>query len=304
MGNVETRLVVTATPLKEAIVGGVARTLWILLAAVALVLVVACANVANLFLVRSEARQRDVAVRRALGASRASIARYFLVESVLLSIAGGAIGLVIASGAVRLLVDFGPSTLPRLQEVRLDAVALAFTFVLSLLSGVAFGTIPLWRGTQLATSLHESGRSNTASRGRHRARHLLMGAQIALALVLLVSSGLMIRSFQNLRAVDPGFDATSALTFSVGLPDRDYRTQGAVVAAHHAMIERLSALPGVTAVSASTPAARRRMSRTVRVQGRTYLTAQFHRSHCFAPSQVPTSRRWGSGSSRPQHRSW
>jgi predicted permease len=272
LGNAETRLVVTPTPLKEAIIGSVARALWILLASVGLVLVVACANVANLFLVRSEARQRDVAVRRALGASGASIARYFLAESVLLSITGGAIGLVIASGAVRLLVGFGPSTLPRLEEVRLDGVALAFTFVSSLLSGVAFGAIPLWRGTQLAASLHESGRSNTASRGRHRARHLLMGAQIALALVLLVSSGLMIRSFQRLRAVDPGFNATSALTFTIGLPERDYRSPAAAVAAHHAILDRLSSLPGVTAVSASTclPLTGGCSGNTVRVEGRVF----------------------------------
>jgi predicted permease len=269
-GNLETRLIVTARTLKEAIIGNVAGTLWILLAAVGLVLVVACANVANLFLVRSEARQREIAVRRALGASRAGIAHYFLAESVLLSIAGGAVGLVIASGAVRLLVRLGPATLPRLEEVQLDGVALAFTFVLSLLAGVAFGAIPLWRGTQLAASLHESGRSNTASRGRHRARHLLMGAQIALALVLLVSSGLMVRSFQRLRAVDPGFNAASALTFSIGLPERDYRSPAAAVAAHHAILDGLAALPGVTAVSTSTclPLSGGCSGNTVRVEGR------------------------------------
>jgi predicted permease len=272
LGNVETRLVVTATPLKEAVIGGVARALWILLAAVGLVLLVACANVANLFLVRAEARQREVAVRRALGAGRFAIARYFLAESVLLSIAGGAIGVALAWGAVRLLVSVGPATLPRLEEVRVDAVTLVFTFALSLLAACMFGVMPLWRRSELAVSLHDGGRGNTASRGRHRVRHLLMGAQIALALVLLVSSGLMIRSFQNLRAVDPGFDATSALTFSVGLPERDYRTVGAAVAAHHAMIDRLSALPGVRAVSASTclPLAGGCSGNTLRVQGRTY----------------------------------
>jgi putative ABC transport system permease protein len=271
-GNVETRLIVTARTLKEATIGGIARTLWILLASVGLVLVVACANVANLFLVRSDARQRDVAVRRALGASRLGIARYFLAESVLLSIAGGAIGLVLAWGAVRLLVAFGPATLPRLEEVRLDGVALAFTFALSMSAGCAFGTIPLWRGRQLAASLHESGRSNSASRGRHRIRHLLMGAQIALALVLLVASGLMVRSFQKLRAVAPGFDATSALTFTIGLPDRDYPTRGSAVAAHHAILDRLSPLPGVTAVAASTclPLTGGCSGNTVRVEGRTY----------------------------------
>jgi putative ABC transport system permease protein len=259
-----------AVTLKEATVGSVARALWILFASVGVVLLVACANVANLFLVRSDARQREVAVRRALGAGRLGIARYFLTESVLLSIAGGVIGLTLASGAIRLLVAFGPATLPRLREIRLDGVALAFTVTLSLLAGLTFGAIPVLRGAPLAASLHESGRGSTASRGRHRARHLLMAGQIALALMLLVSSGLMVRSFQKLRAMDPGFDAASALTFRVGLPDREYPSRGAAVAAHHAMLDRLSTLPGVTAVSASTclPLGGLCFGNTLRVEGR------------------------------------
>ena len=177
-------------------VGRVARALWILLASVGLVLLVACANVANLFLVRSEARQREVAVRRALGASGRAMTRYFLSESVLLAVAGGAIGLGIAWGALTLLVAYGPANLPRLDEVRLDGIAVVFTSVLTLLASAAFGSIPLMRLTPVAATLHESGRGNTASRGRHRTRHMLMGGQVALALVLLVSSGLMLRSFQ------------------------------------------------------------------------------------------------------------
>jgi predicted permease len=136
--------------------------------------------------------------------------------------------------------------------VRIDGVSLMFTLVLSLLAGVAFGSIPLLRITPLAASLYESGRNNTASRGRYHARHLLMSGQMALALVLLVTSGLMLRSFQNLRAVDPGFDATSALTFRIGLPRTDYPDRGRMAAAHRAILDRLSALPGVTSVSAST----------------------------------------------------
>ena len=242
----------TAITLKEAMVGDISRGLWILLAAVGLVLLVACANVANLFLVRSEARQREVAVRRALGASSGGIARFFLTESILLSIAGGVIGLVLASGAVSLLVTWGPATLPRLEEIRLDTVAIVFTFALSLLAALAFGSIPLLRGAALAGSLHEVGRGNTASRGRHRTRQLLMGGQVALALVLLVASALMVRSFQNLRAFDPGFVARSALTFRIGLPERAYPTRAAAVAGHSAILDRLAAIPGVTAVSAST----------------------------------------------------
>src|SRR5438093_1460304 len=243
--------IATALPLQDAVVGQIARTLWILLAAVGLVLLVACANVANLFLVRSDARRREVAVRQALGAGRRVLAGYFLAESVLLSIAGSVIGLGLSWGAVRLLIAFAPVNLPRLQEVRLDASVLAFTLALSLLTAIAFGAIPWLRLAPLPASLHESGRSNTASRGRYRARHLLMGGQVALALVLVVFSGLMLRSFQKLRAVDPGFDARSALTFSIALPDREYASRRSAVATHRAILDRLSAIPGVTAASAS-----------------------------------------------------
>jgi putative ABC transport system permease protein len=246
------RLRSEARTLKEATVGRVARALWILLASVGLVLLIACANVANLFLVRSEARQREVAVRRALGAGRLEIAYYFLAESALLAALGGLIGLALTWGAVRLLVVFGPANLPRLGEIRLDWIVVAFTLALTVLAALMFGAIPLWRGAPLAASLHESGRGNTASRGRHRARQLLMGGQVALALVLLVASGLMVRSFQELRAIDPAFDPSSALTFRVGLPARDYRSQPAAVAAHQAILDRLSALPGVIGVAAST----------------------------------------------------
>jgi putative ABC transport system permease protein len=246
------QLLSTATTLIEATVGRVSRVLWILLASVGLVLLVACANVANLFLVRSEVRQREVAVRRALGAGSGAIARYFLSESAVLSLAGGVIGLGIAWSAVGVLVAYGPTNLPRLEEIRLDGIALTFTLVLSLLIAVAFGSIPVLRVGPLAVSLHESGRRYTASRGRHRARQLLMGGQIALALVLLVTSGLMLRSFQKLRAVDPGFDATSALTFRVGLPRSDYPDRRRMVTAHRAILDRLSLVPSVRIVSAST----------------------------------------------------
>src|SRR5262249_4620303 len=210
------------------------------------------ANVANLFLVRADARRREVAVRQALGAGSRALAGYFLAESVLLSIAGSVIGIGLSWGAVRLLVAFAPVTLPRLDEVRLDAPVLAFTLALSLLTAFAFAAIPWLRLGPLPASLHESGRSNTASGSRYRARQLLMGGQVALALVLVVFSGLMLRSFQKLRAVDPGFDARSALTFSIALPDREYPSRRSAVAAHRAIVDRLGAIPGVTATSAST----------------------------------------------------
>jgi predicted permease len=242
----------TARTLKEAIVGGVERALWMVLASVGLVLLVACANIANLFLVRSEARQREVGVRLALGAGRAGIARYFVSESVLLSIAGGALGLVLARGAVGLLVSTGPATLPRLGEIRLDGLAVLYTFAISVASALVFGAIPLWHGTSLASTLSDGGRGNTASRGRHQARRLLMGAQVAMALVLLIASGLMVRSFQKLRDVDPGFNPTSSLAFNVALPAATYPSRESTVAAHQRILENLTAIPGVTAASAST----------------------------------------------------
>jgi predicted permease len=194
----------------------------------------------------------------------------------LLSAIGGAFGLALAWGALRLVVWFGPTNLPRLSEIRLDAVALMFTLVLSGVTALTFGAIPLWRGDSLPASLHESGRGNTFSRRRHRARHLLMAAQIALAMVLLVASGLMLRSFQKLRAVDPGFNADSTLTFSIGLPVREYPTLDQVVAGHHTIIDALAGLPGVTEVAGTTclPLSGGCSGNTVRVEGRAYRPSQ------------------------------
>jgi putative ABC transport system permease protein len=272
LGNWQSQMFFSGRILKDVVIGGVTRMLWVLLASAMLVLLVACANVANLFLVRTEARQREVAVRRALGAGRMGIARYFLTESVLLAIAGGAIGQAIAWGAVRVLVASGPATLPRLSEVRIDGLAVAFTCGLTAFAALAFGLIPLWREAPSGASLHESGRANTASRVRFRARHVLMGVQIAVALVLLVSSGLMIRSFQELRALDPGFDGGSALTFSIGLPNTEYRTMDEAVRAHGAILDGLSALPGVMHASATTclPLSRGCHGNTLRVEGKIY----------------------------------
>ena len=248
----QTGLVSAALPLQESLVGRIARTLWTLMAAVALVLLVACANVANLFLVRSETRQREVAIRRALGAGRRSVARYFFAESALLSLVGGVLGFALAWMAIRLLVAFGPASLPRLEEVHPDLLTVAFTIVLTILAAVIFGIIPVLRLAPVAPTLHENGRSQSPTRGSHRARQFLMGAQVALALVLLVASGLMVRSFQKLRAVDPGFNPTSTLTFSIGLPQTKYRTRQAAADVHANILDRLSALPGVSNASATT----------------------------------------------------
>ena len=248
----QTGIVSSALLLQDALVGRVATALWILLGSVGLVLLVACANVANLFLVRSETRQREVAVRRALGASQRGVARFFFTESGLVALLGGAIGLGLAWFAVQLLLQFGPPTLPRLNEIRIDGVAMAFTIALTLVATVVFGTIPLLRLAPLGVSLHDNTRGQASSRGSHRARQVLMGGQVALALVLLLASGLMVRSFQKLRAVDLGFDPSAALTFSIGLPEAKYATRQAAVAVHRDILDRLSAIAGVNGVSTST----------------------------------------------------
>jgi putative ABC transport system permease protein len=265
-------VVSAARTIKEAMVGDVSRALWIVLASVGLVLLVACANVANLFLVRSEARQRELAVRLAIGAGRAGITRYFLAESVLLSIAGAIVGLAFAWSAVRLLVAASPPTLPRLGEIRLDGVAVLYAFALSLLTAVVFGAIPLWRSIVIPPKLNEGGRG-TASRGRYRARHLLMGGQVALALILLIASGLVARSFQKTRDTNPGFNPVSAITFNIALPAGTYPTRASAVAADQGILDRVSTLPGVTAVSSSTclPLSFGCYGNTVQVQGRPFV---------------------------------
>ncbi len=251
-GNGYRQFVSTAITLLDGTVGRVSTMLWMLLASVGLLWLLACANVANLFLVRTETRQREVAVRRALGAGRGSVARLFLAESALLALAGGAGGLALAATATRLLVAFGPSSLPRLGDVRLDAVSLLFAGVITVVTGLGLGVLPLLRGAWSAPSLQEGGRTSTGTRRSHLTRHILMGSQVALAVVLLVASGLLVRSFQRLLAVDPGFDPASTLTLQVGLPPAQYPDRERVMAFHHAVLDRLAALPGVTAASAST----------------------------------------------------
>jgi putative ABC transport system permease protein len=271
VGNVNTRLTFTGRPLKDTILGNITSALWMLLAAVGVVLAVACANVANLFLVRTELRQREVAIRKALGASRSGMGRFFFTESTLLAVSGGILGAAVAWAALQLLVQAGPANLPRVHEIRLHPITMAYIAAMTAIIAAVFGAMPLWRGTA-TSALHESGRSNTATRQRHIARQLLLGGQVAMAVVLLVASGLMVRSFLNLRAIDPGFNPESTLTFSVGLPSAKYGGPDAAIHAHQAIIDRVGALPGVRAASATTclPLSMGCNGNTVLVEGRTY----------------------------------
>ncbi|MGH9373327.1 MAG: ABC transporter permease, partial [Vicinamibacterales bacterium] len=223
-GNVkmfeEARITPNLRSLKDDLVGDVRTVLWVLMGTIGMVLLIACANVANLLLVRAESRQQELAIRAALGAGSTRIARELLLESVTLGILGGLVGLGLAFGALRLLVALAPGNLPRLENIALDIPVLIFTLVLSVVAGLLFGAIPAlkYAGGQLGTVLRGGGRTASASKQRHRARNTLVVAQVALALVLLVSSGLMIRTFQALSDVHPGFarpDEVQTLRLSI-----------------------------------------------------------------------------------------
>ena len=239
--------------LKELVVGDVGRPLWILLGTVGFVFLIACANVTNLFLVRAEARQKEMAVRSAMGAGRRGLIGHYAAESALVALIGGAVGLFLAWIGLRALLRAAPPGLPRLAEVALDPLVLLFTFGATVLAAVLLSIVPSVRLTSpdLLATLSRSGRGSTAGRERNRARQALVVVQTALALVLLVGSGLMVRSYRNLRALDPGFDPSSALTFRISLPGSAYDDGRAVASFHAQLLDRLRQLPGVESVGAT-----------------------------------------------------
>ncbi|MDP1570118.1 MAG: ABC transporter permease [Vicinamibacterales bacterium] len=251
----EIRMGPLVRPLSVDLVGDIGQVLWVLLGTVGIVLLVACANIANLFLVRAEGRQQELAVRTALGASRSQITGQLLSEALMLSLAGGALGLALASSGIRLLVALNPARLPRLEEIGLDPIVLLFTLALSVVAGVLFGLIPIvkYANPHLGAALKEGGRGSSDGRERHRARNTLVVAQVALALVLLVASGLMIRSFLAMRDVAPGFvDPGAVLTFRVSIPSALVEDPAATARMHEQIVRRLESLPGVTSVGLST----------------------------------------------------
>ena len=229
-----------------------ASALWVVLATVAFVFLIACANVANLFLVRAESRQKELAVRAAMGAGYGRIAGGFLSEALLLGVGGGLIGVALAWFGVDLLTTYGPQELPRLSEVGVDGATLWFAAALSLGSTMLFGALPLLKfaGGALAGLLRDGGRANTEGADRHRTRNVLVAAQLALALVLLVGSGLMLRSFQQLRSVDPGIDPEGLLTVGMSLGESVPNPEAA--AFYQQVADEVAALPGVASVGLST----------------------------------------------------
>jgi predicted permease len=207
--------------LKQDVIGDAGKVLWVFMATVGIVLFIACANVANLLLVRAEGRQHELSIRAALGAGWTQIARELLFESLSLGVIGGALGLGFAYALIRLLVAIGPAGLPRLNEISIDPQVLLFSMAISLIAGILFGLIPVFKyaGPHLGTGLRDGGRGSSVGRERHRARSVLVVVQVALALVLLISSGLMIRTFAALKQVQPGFTRPGEiLTLRVSIP--------------------------------------------------------------------------------------
>jgi putative ABC transport system permease protein len=236
-------------PLKDDVIGDIGKTLWVLMGTIGVVLLIACANVANLLLVRAEGREQELAIRAALGAGWTQIARELLGESLALGLLGGALGLALASAALQVLVAMAPANLPRLQEISIDPVVLVFTLTLSLFAGLLFGIIPVvkYAGPRLAASIRAGGRTLSASRERRSARDVLAVVQVALALVLLIGSGLMIRTFQALRRVDPGFTRPAELqTMYISIPESQAPDGAAVMRMEQNILDKITAVPGVT----------------------------------------------------------
>jgi predicted permease len=246
------RIAPAIRPLKQDVVGSVANILWVVMATIGIVMLIVCANVANLLLIRTQGRQQELASRAALGASRGQVLGELLAESILLASIGGILSLAVAGASLQLVRALDPGNLPRLNEISLDWGTVGFTVVISLLAGLVFGLFPAlkYAGSQISTSLRAGGRALSESRERHRARSVLVVAQVAMALVLLVSAGLMIRTFQALHGVNPGFTnpeqiqivRTSIPGSLVPGPERVIRMQNDIV-------EKFKAIPGVSSVA-------------------------------------------------------
>ena len=241
-------------PFSADVIGDVGRVLWVLLGTVGLVLLIACANVANLFLVRAEGRQQELAIHAALGAGSRRIAWELLSESLTLAFIGGIAGLGLAYAGIQALVANAPDGLPRVAEIGIDPWVLLFTVGVSLLAGLLFGVIPVLKFAtpNLAGTLKEGGRLSSAGRERHRARNALVVAEIALAVVLLVGSGLMIRTFQAMRNVHPGFEhPENVLTLRISIPSSLVEDPEQTVRTHEQIVHKIEQIPGVTSVGIS-----------------------------------------------------
>ena len=240
---------IALVPLKKDTVGDVQGILVVLLGAVGFVLLIACANVANLLLARSTGRSREFAIRSALGASAARVIRQLLTESVLLSLTGAGIGLLLAKWGTLAMIAAMPETLPRAEEIGIDPRVLLFTLGIAVLTGVVFGLFPALKAlqTDLSDTLKESGRGSSGT--RHRTQRVFVAFEMAMALVLLIGAGLMLRSLGALWSINPGFNPHNVLAFSLSLTSTDAITADQLRAKYHASVEQIEAIPGVEAVS-------------------------------------------------------
>jgi predicted permease len=274
------------SPLKHFVIGDVSKLLWVLMGAIGLVLLIACANVANLLLVRVEGRRQELGIRSALGASRGRITAELLLESTVLGLLGSALGLALAYGGLRVLIAMAPDGLPRINEIGIHAPVLLFTLVLSLLASMLFGSVPVLKfaGASLATGLREGGRTLSQSRERHRARSTLVIVQVALALVLLICSGLMIRTFRALTHVHPGFTRPAEVqTFSLSITEAEVPDSEQVVRMFEAIQHKIEAVPGVSHVALST---------SIPLDGNRSSDPIFPQDHPYAEGQLPPLRRF------------
>ncbi|HKN61486.1 MAG TPA: ABC transporter permease [Candidatus Acidoferrales bacterium] len=287
VANLEQRLRPNLSPLKKKMIGEADKVLWVLMGGIGLVLLIACANVANLLLVRLEGRRQELAIRAALGASRGRITTELLSESLVLAVLGGVFGLGIAYGALRVLVAVAPPGLPRLSEIVVDGKVVVFALVVSVATTLVFGSIPAFKyaRTSLGIRLHEGERSMSESRERRRARSLLVVVQVALAVVLLVSAGLMIRTFRALTNVNPGFAAPSEVqTFRAYIPEAQVHDPERVAHIEQEISDKIHAIPGISAVG---------ISRDLPMDGNEWGTGCGPKGRTYSPSEPPPRCRRG-----------
>jgi putative ABC transport system permease protein len=252
---VKSGMAVVLQPLRDEQVGKIGQALWVLFGAVGCILAIACANVANLLIVRGEGRQREQAIQAALGAPRRRLIAAVLAESLLIGLGAGVAGVALAWGGVRLLAALRPAALAHLVPAAIDGRALAFAAALAVVTSLLFGLVPAWRSSrqdELAAELKGGGRALTLGRGRRRVRQVLVGLQLALAMVLLTGSGLMLRSFRHLAEAEPGFDPRQVLTLEVALPGASYPGDLAPALFFAQALDRIAGLPGVVAAGATT----------------------------------------------------
>jgi len=272
--------------LKQDVVGDVGSTLWVLMGSIGLVLLIACANVANLLLVRAEGRQQELAIRAALGAGWGRIAAELLLESLILGLMGSVLGLGLAYAALRALIAMAPSGLPRLAEIGIDAQVLLFTLGVAILASLLFGAVPVFKYAKahLGTGLREGGRSLSQSREQHRARSVLVIVQVALALVLTVCSGLMIRTFRALTRVQPGFASPAELqTFRLFIPEVEVKDNTQVVRMQQEIAQKIAGISGVASVGLST---------TIPMDNNGSFDPVFAEDHTYAEGQLPPIQRF------------